>query len=307
MELGQRPLAKQVDPGDDDHPVDDRAQGEGVADVQDGRRVDEHDLDLARELRHDRRQRPRGHELARVGRDRAGRKHEHRVRQPRPSVLALVLLGDRDLDERLLEGHVPERDVGQPRGAGELEEPVDERPTQVEVDERDLLARLGERHGEVGDRGRLALLLEALVTMIVLALRSRFTNSRFVRSIRNGSACTPAASASITSWFWERTLRGGRGMRASSGSFRIAPIALGALHARVQRLAGEGEREPEYESEHERQDPVPERLRPTCPALSAVRTTDAFEVWSASSVWSCSSLSMRVASTGEFGDVRVRS
>ena len=97
--------------------------------------------------------------------------------------------------------------------------------------------------------------------MIERAPRSMFTNSRFVRSIRNASASAPCGSASITSRLADAELLRGAGMRASNGRPRWSADLGGADHARVQRLAQERERDAEKQSEDDSERGVPHRLR----------------------------------------------
>ena len=81
----------------------------------------------------------------------------------------------------------------------------------------------------------------ALVTMIDRAPRSRFTNSRFARSMRNASASALCGLAIITSRFLRRSALGGAAIRASSVVPSLSPISVAERNARIEGIAGEGE------------------------------------------------------------------
>ena len=139
----------------------------------------------------------------------------------------------------------------------------------------------------------------ALVTMIVRAPRSRFTNSRFARSMRNASASPLCGLAIITSRFLRRSALGGAAIRASSVVPSLSPISV-AERTRVSRAS------------RAKASPIPS-MRPSitpsttarfvrgwiCAAPLAGRRSEAFAVCSASIVRSACSFSASRATRGE--------
>ena len=73
----------------------------------------------------------------------------------------------RDRRERVAQGLPTQRDLRQPATIRLVEETVEVRSSQIDVDERNPLPRARERDGQIRGRRRLALLLTALVITIV--------------------------------------------------------------------------------------------------------------------------------------------
>ena len=183
-----------------------------------------------------------------------------------------------------------------PGRALQVEEAVEIRIAEVEIDENDPPARTRQRDGEVGNRGRLPLSLErardhdrAGVPLHVRevevdgedAERLRFTR---LRPFEHDQAVVLAHPA--------RRLRQSREQRQPELLLHL----LDRADARVQRVPEEREPDPEQQAEHEA-----EQARcASCAAgsatrRSAVRTTEALDVWSACIVASCWSFSSRLS------------
>ena len=162
---------KRLHPRDHDHPVGLRGEGQGIADPEERRRVDDDGVVHVPQLSQDLSQAVGGGELAGIRRERPGDEHvEHAGLRDRRSGAAEERRDDGarlrrsevqvDPLHRVFELDPTECDVGDPLDRGQPEEAVDVGPAQVEVDQGDppTRASLGDR--QVGRGRRLALALE---------------------------------------------------------------------------------------------------------------------------------------------------
>ncbi len=101
---------------------------------------------------------------------------------------AEVVRSDVDVRGRLRQRRLSQQDIGEARAVLEVEELVQRRTAEIEVDQRDALPRPGLDGCQVGDGGRFALASSALEIMISRAARSTLANSRLVLNRRKLSA-----------------------------------------------------------------------------------------------------------------------
>ena len=155
------------------------------------------------------------------------------------------------LDEGLLQRRRPDGDVRHAReGVRQREEGCDRGAPEVEVDQGDLLARAGQRHGEVCDRGRLALLLErardhdrtcAAIEVHELEIGTQHSERLRLSAVRAGDHHQPVPAA-------QRSRRSGD-PREKRRLEPVADLRRGA-HARIEGIAGECEPDAQHEAEH---------------------------------------------------------
>ena len=255
--------------------------------VEHRRRVDQHDVGALAQVREDLAQHRPADELARIRRDRAGGQHlEHALDRLRGAVpvavsvpvrmsvaagvqvqlaaaarRARIRIGHGDPRQRGLQRRVPERDLRDPR-SGQAEELVQERTAQVEVDEDDALAGARERDCEVGDRRRLALLLDGArdhdrahvaVERDEVEIRAEHAERLRLYAGRIVEHDQMVLGAQLLA-------RCGDPGEQRQAAELLADL-LCAAYARIECLPQEGETDPEHETEHEAEDPVAARLR----------------------------------------------
>lgn len=189
--------------GDDDDPVDDGAEGLRVPDRQKRRSIDQHNVVVARDLLQHGLDSRILEELVGGGWDRsAGQEVKDALgfrvavegigREVRVVSVAPVQFPARRRrhdyrTKRIVERRLSDDDVGDSVRAA-AEEALEDRASEVEVDEGDTTTGPGERYREVRGGRRFPSRGPADVIMIVRAPRSKLTNSRLVRSLRKVSA-----------------------------------------------------------------------------------------------------------------------
>jgi len=157
---------------------------------------------------------------------------------------------------------VSEHDARQARlTAREVEEAAQRRAAKIEIDERDVPPGPGHGDSEVGDRGRLALALErardhdragAALQIHELDVRAEHAKRFGIRPQRVSEHREPVVRAELA--------RRHRDAREQRETQPVAHLAC-REHTRVQRLAEEGEPEPEHEPQHDSEERVARRVR----------------------------------------------
>ena len=164
------------------------------------------------------------------------------TRQSRPEVLeSVVHIGPVQQDGR---GADPLRQV---------EDLVQSRLAKIGVDKHDPLAALGQREGEIGGDGRLAVVRVGEVIDAANAVRSTPRKAKLVRSFRNASAAAVRGCSSNRDGLLDRLERRDRADHREPGR-RLQ--LLRAPDRAIQEVAQEGQPDAEHQAEEEAKDEV---------------------------------------------------
>src|SRR5437763_11338962 len=269
-QLVQHGSPDDVHPTDDQNRVDAPAQRHRIAHLKGGRCVEEDGVEPLPELFEDARDRGRADELTGIRRDRARPDHHELVVWDAITVPVLartgairvsIAPGERHRSQNIPELGLAERDLREPRPPAKIEEAVERRTPEIEVDERHTLPSPRERDREVDAGRRLALSLERtchenrarLVRQAhELEVRAERPKDLCLRAIRLREHDRLVVLAEPSRRLWNA-----REQRQAETFLDL----LGGPNPGVERFPEERERDAQDDAEDETEDAVPDWAR----------------------------------------------